>query len=151
MIARLKATITSTIKPSVQMQMHRNCSLFVQKGLLICIKNGIMHLHMMTVMLWITYPEQNVACMLQVTRGKQPCSKLRRNLCQDCSTCCKKWQQHSTPPGMARSCLETQAFLHYLQHKSYSRVEPVAPYTGVPGSVTLARHKRESTRCWREC
>ncbi len=95
----------------------------------------------MTVMLWITYPEQNVACMLQVTRGKQLCSKLRRNLCQDWNKCCKKRQQHSTPPGVARSCLETQAFLDYLQRKSYSRVEPVAPYTGVPGSVTLARHK----------
>jgi len=55
MIARLKATITSTIKPSVQMQMHRNCSLFVQKGLLICIKNGIMQ-SIMTMKLWIMYP-----------------------------------------------------------------------------------------------
>lgn len=40
---------------------------------------------------------------------------------------------------MARSCLEAQTLLHYLQHKSYGHVallKPVALSTGVHGSVT---------------
>ena len=115
---------TGTIKPSVQMQMHHTYSSFVQKALLMCIGNGVIYLHIMPMKLSIMYPEKNVACMLQVTRGKQPRSKLRRNLCQDCSKCCKKRQQHSTPFGVARSCLEAQAFLHYLRCNSYSRVAP---------------------------